>query len=185
MHIDLLSQSMAELLNLGKSPTSATATSESGEENFMKQKLFKSKVCRFYATGRCKYGHGCTFAHSANELRPSPDFRKTKLCSRPGCDDPTCTYAHGLGDVRWVTNDNMCVEWLLTGACTHSITCPFAHNTVHLDELRVAQALPSPKVRADSDSTLDTDAAMPPSVLSVLLQAMPSSHESFDLLTAS
>jgi hypothetical protein len=52
----------------------------------------------------CSRGEDCTFAHGEAELRPAPDFFKTKPCpnllQRGVCEDPTCTFAHNKTELR-------------------------------------------------------------------------------------
>jgi hypothetical protein len=109
------------------------------EGNLMKQQLFKTKVCRHFMSGRCKYGSGCTFAHSAVELQTRPDFRRTKLCSKLNCTDPGCGYAHSTHDIR-DAYDVICPAWL-AGQCVNGQACPLSHNSTHIEELAVAYRL--------------------------------------------
>ena len=109
-------------------------------ENMMKQQLFKTKVCRHFMSGRCKYGQGCTFAHSAVELQTRPDFRRTKLCSKINCQDGSCGYAHSAEDIRDAICDVICPLWL-AGNCGKGQGCPLSHNATHIEELAVAYRL--------------------------------------------
>jgi hypothetical protein len=114
---------------------------ENDNSNLMKQQLFKTKVCRHFLTGRCKYGSNCTFAHSSGELQHRPDFRRTKLCSKSDCRDPLCQYAHTEDEVR-DAYDMLCPAWL-AGTCQNGLACPLSHNPTHLEELAVAYKLDS------------------------------------------
>ena len=70
------------------------------EEN--NSQLHKTKLCVFYAKGRCQRGTACAFAHSYAELQAPPDFSKTKPCYkffRHQCDDANCKYAHGTEEI--------------------------------------------------------------------------------------
>lgn len=64
----------------------------------------KTKICKFHLLGICAKGAGCQFAHSREELAPTPDFFRTKLCniliSTGVCTDPKCTYAHNKDELR-------------------------------------------------------------------------------------
>lgn len=83
--------------------TSGSATSNPGS-----LKLFnvcqKTKMCRFYAVGTCTRQGQCKFAHSAEELQPAPDLRRTKICPElvktGSCGNQECIFAHSKDGVR-------------------------------------------------------------------------------------
>jgi len=65
----------------------------------------KTKFCRFFESGSCRYETGCTFAHTLQELEDLPDLKKTSICKswQSGCcklSADECTYAHGKEDLR-------------------------------------------------------------------------------------
>lgn len=65
----------------------------------------KTKLCRFFETGGCRYEDQCTFAHTLKELAELPDLKKTSICKSwlSGCcklSATECTYAHGTEDLR-------------------------------------------------------------------------------------
>eukprot|EP00928_Gymnodinium_smaydae_P067132 TRINITY_DN50073_c0_g1_i1.p2 TRINITY_DN50073_c0_g1~~TRINITY_DN50073_c0_g1_i1.p2 ORF type:complete len:209 (+),score=33.44 TRINITY_DN50073_c0_g1_i1:77-703(+) len=64
----------------------------------------KTRLCMFQREGRCTRGEACTFAHTAQELRPKLDFFKTQLCAgyrRGHCDQGrSCRFAHGPEELR-------------------------------------------------------------------------------------
>eukprot|EP00971_Amphidinium_carterae_P335190 6470887-Amphidinium_carterae.1 len=64
----------------------------------------KTRMCQFYQQSSCSRGTQCSFAHSPAELRPTPDFKCTRLCERliatGRCDIPGCTYAHNRQELR-------------------------------------------------------------------------------------
>mmetsp|Transcript_47222 Transcript_47222/g.137375 ORF Transcript_47222/g.137375 Transcript_47222/m.137375 type:complete len:225 (-) Transcript_47222:87-761(-) len=73
-------------------------------------KFKKTMLCRFFP--KCAKGGECSYAHSMDELRPRPNFTKTRLCTgffRGRCplaaDD--CLFAHGRSDLRssWPNED--------------------------------------------------------------------------------
>lgn len=67
--------------------------------------LLKTQMCKFYLKRRCNRGTGCTWAHSAGELAPRPDFFKTQLCPAlflpGGCTAGSeCRHAHSHAELR-------------------------------------------------------------------------------------
>jgi Zinc finger C-x8-C-x5-C-x3-H type (and similar) len=150
--------------------TSPTGSLVPGMEgNLMKQQLFKTKVCRHFLSGRCKYSNDCTFAHSSNELQNRPDFRRTKICSKSECRDPQCQYAHNPDQVRDAF-DVLCPAWL-SGNCPNGIACPLSHNPTHLEELAVAYRIDS------SDATIITPTNIYADVLLASLQLLTGEKE--------
>lgn len=65
----------------------------------------KTKMCRFFADAACTRGENCHFAHDSEELVPTPDLSRTKICkmlrATGRCTDPTCTFAHTKTDLRY------------------------------------------------------------------------------------
>lgn len=58
--------------------------------------FLKTKMCP--RLENCPLGKNCSFAHSDQELRPLPQFKKTAVCynyRRGKCFDPDCRFAHG------------------------------------------------------------------------------------------
>mmetsp|Transcript_75561 Transcript_75561/g.175173 ORF Transcript_75561/g.175173 Transcript_75561/m.175173 type:complete len:294 (-) Transcript_75561:120-1001(-) len=72
----------------------------------------KTKMCKFHMAGRCMRHDACTYAHSAAELAPFPDFHFTKMC-------PSLAEA---------------------GRCARGVACPFAHHQSELRVPRKAGA---------------------------------------------
>eukprot|EP00928_Gymnodinium_smaydae_P056098 TRINITY_DN39524_c0_g1_i1.p1 TRINITY_DN39524_c0_g1~~TRINITY_DN39524_c0_g1_i1.p1 ORF type:complete len:197 (+),score=20.82 TRINITY_DN39524_c0_g1_i1:37-591(+) len=66
--------------------------------------FLKTKKCRFYGMGTCTRGSACTFAHTAQELRPRLNLARTKVCPmllRTGrCTTAECTFAHDREEVQ-------------------------------------------------------------------------------------
>lgn len=65
----------------------------------------KTRMCRFSSEGECRYGAGCTFAHSVDELTTPPDLVKTSLCvawEKGSCTVASqfCPFAHGEVELR-------------------------------------------------------------------------------------
>lgn len=84
--------------------------------------------------GNCRHGSRCLHAHSESEIRPSPDFRKTKLCrmfQKGLCHDNNCRRAHGEHERRIVDQfykTKLCKYWRDQGTCIRGSECYFAHN---------------------------------------------------------
>ncbi|CAE7018849.1 zfs1 [Symbiodinium sp. CCMP2456] len=59
-----------------------------------------TRMCKFWRTNECKMGTECTFAHTTEELRPSPkpcfDFVKKGICSR----GQACRFVHDLNGIK-------------------------------------------------------------------------------------
>jgi len=64
----------------------------------------KTRLCKFFAKGKCARGLACTFAHSHEELETRPDFFRTQLCP----------------------------DFLRLGMCPLGASCAYAHNTLEL-----------------------------------------------------
>ncbi|OII73027.1 zinc-finger domain-containing protein [Cryptosporidium ubiquitum] len=101
--------------------------------------FYKTKKCPWFAVGRCRMDKDCNWAHSIDELRPSVDLTRTKLCDtqlREGiCRNPQCRYAHSRKELR-ATSDlfktSLCVYWI-KGSCVVGDSCRYAHG---IEELR-------------------------------------------------
>eukprot|EP00931_Biecheleriopsis_adriatica_P056358 TRINITY_DN3339_c0_g1_i1.p1 TRINITY_DN3339_c0_g1~~TRINITY_DN3339_c0_g1_i1.p1 ORF type:complete len:283 (-),score=27.67 TRINITY_DN3339_c0_g1_i1:52-900(-) len=64
-----------------------------------------TKLCKFFAEGKCDRGSLCTFAHTTDEVRDQPDLTKTRLCKdfmKLGrCDEgAACKFAHGREEMQ-------------------------------------------------------------------------------------
>jgi len=68
------------------------------------KQFFKTKLCKFNKKHRCSRGDECVYAHSQEELRPLPDFHRTRLCD----------------------------DFTLYGDCAKGDLCSFAHQTTEL-----------------------------------------------------
>lgn len=64
----------------------------------------KTRLCKFFAVGRCLKGKDCSFAHGVAEIKPLPDFYRTRLCP----------------------------QLLRTGSCSNGEACGYAHTDVDL-----------------------------------------------------
>jgi hypothetical protein len=65
---------------------------------WQQRRLYKTKPCRFHASGRCRYGASCWFAHTDDELREQPDLSQTKVSRdwlNSCCSRSDCKFAHG------------------------------------------------------------------------------------------
>ncbi|EER01991.1 hypothetical protein Pmar_PMAR007687 [Perkinsus marinus ATCC 50983] len=81
----------------------------------IKKRMYKTQVCKYFIRGRCMHGLLCAFAHSVDELNRKPDLSKTKLCTKVGCVDPGCAFAHTLAELRVdpAVNDNSMEKQIL------------------------------------------------------------------------
>ncbi|KAF4694017.1 hypothetical protein FOZ60_009455 [Perkinsus olseni] len=108
----------------------------------MKVQLYKTKVCRHYMRGSCRYGSRCTFAHQLSELGARPDFYKTKMCARRNCKDANCQYAHSPEELRSPfgnSSPQVCLG-ALDGSCNDP-NCKLSHNKTQAQESILAGAL--------------------------------------------
>ena len=65
--------------------------------------LHRTRLCTFFARGRCNRGDMCTFAHGLVDLKPKPDLTQTKLCPMRGrCKNQHCRFAHSWYELRYV-----------------------------------------------------------------------------------
>lgn len=65
----------------------------------------KTRMCKFHLAGRCTRGQACSFAHSATDMQPLPDFFRTRLCpdflKQGTCSkEDSCSYAHSPAQLR-------------------------------------------------------------------------------------
>lgn len=105
------------------------------------KQLHKTKMCKHFLKGRCRYGQACSYAHNPEELRYRPDLTKTRLCKNfdlGRCNDDQCMYAHGSEQLRgtdgvWKTV--LCMKYP-SGMCKAGRHCRFAHG---MHELRQEQ----------------------------------------------
>mmetsp|Transcript_1582 Transcript_1582/g.4813 ORF Transcript_1582/g.4813 Transcript_1582/m.4813 type:complete len:514 (-) Transcript_1582:165-1706(-) len=73
--------------------------------SLFKKQFHKTKLCRYYNVGQCRYGTECPFAHSQSELSVAPDLTKTTMCEAwlaGHCSRPLgqCQFAHGEEELR-------------------------------------------------------------------------------------
>jgi len=105
-------------------------------------KMTKTKMCKFALVGFCSRGAHCAYAHSADDLKPLPDLRCTKLCQAlletGTCSDPRCTFAHSPGELRKspsavaASKTKMCQFYSRTGRCKLGSGCNFSHDAAEL-----------------------------------------------------
>jgi hypothetical protein len=70
--------------------------------------FFRTKLCSFYAKGKCMRGASCSFAHCQSQLEIAPDLKKTSVCNdwKNGCcmvPAELCPYAHGDVELKTTT----------------------------------------------------------------------------------
>mmetsp|Transcript_21307 Transcript_21307/g.47058 ORF Transcript_21307/g.47058 Transcript_21307/m.47058 type:complete len:235 (+) Transcript_21307:58-762(+) len=75
-------------------------------------RFFKTKLCSFYAMGKCTRGSRCTFAHTEEDVKDTPDLYRTKPCR----------------------------DFALKGFCELGDSCQFAHNPdlIYMPEMALA-----------------------------------------------
>jgi len=106
-------------------------------KSLLDKQMRKTRLCRFYKSGMCKYGTKCTFAHQRDELQEAPNLRKTRICKafmNGECKDPLCKFAHGQDELRSTDlcfKTTLCV-WHAQGKCTNGSRCRFAHGAFEL-----------------------------------------------------
>lgn len=76
-----------------------------GDAPTAKDMFFKTRLCKFFAAGKCDRGSRCTYAHGEEGKADLPDFYRTRLCPsflRKGtCVNGTsCAYAHNKNELR-------------------------------------------------------------------------------------
>jgi len=74
------------------------------------KKMMKTRYCKHFLRGYCRYDSKCAYAHQVAELKPKPDLAKTRICLRflsGECNNEACAYAHGLQEMRKVNHQ----EW--------------------------------------------------------------------------
>jgi hypothetical protein len=136
-----------------RSDSTSTVDSESFSFNAMKQQLFKTKMCRHFINGRCKYADKCTFSHDQSELTVRTDFAKTKLCKKNACTDPACGYAHSIDELR-VPTSSLCSSLVRKGKCDDA-SCKLSHNTTYFSELQVAKHAGNVSIASPVSTTAD------------------------------
>jgi len=111
--------------------------------------LTKTRYCKHYLRGYCRYGHKCAYAHQADELMPKPDLIKTKLCLSffsGACLNENCTYAHGMQEMRRARPK-------MSNGATHQVYAePVSANTsaAHRQQMfPTAEATSSPVLEAE------------------------------------
>lgn len=77
--------------------------------------FLKTRMCTFFAKGKCRKGAACSFAHESQELKPAPNLLKTRPCFaflRHGhCrDEGSCQYAHSSDELR-ASSSTPQVQW--------------------------------------------------------------------------
>eukprot|EP00397_Hematodinium_sp_SG-2012_P007780 GEMP01007830.1.p1 GENE.GEMP01007830.1~~GEMP01007830.1.p1 ORF type:complete len:408 (+),score=97.87 GEMP01007830.1:156-1379(+) len=125
--------------------------------------FFKTSMCRFQqGFGECRRGASCTFAHRREELRSSPDLRKTSLCRQwqfeGECSNPTCRFAHRMGELSSTFNffrKKPCT-FFSRGRCISGESCRFSHEETSDKDGEFAE-IDSGYEQDGSDDAVDTD----------------------------
>lgn len=83
----------------------ANRTQEEKNKKEPEPHFLKTKMCKFHTQGLCTRGASCGYAHRKAEMKPLPDFHRTRLCpslKRNGCCDKGegCNFAHNKDEIR-------------------------------------------------------------------------------------
>lgn len=73
------------------------------DRELFRHQFKKTRICTFFAEGRCRRGDDCTFSHGSVQI--APDLTKTSLCKAwktGNCTFPSgqCPFAHGKRELR-------------------------------------------------------------------------------------
>lgn len=108
--------------------------------------FYKTRVCSFYANGKCTRGAMCKYAHGDTELQSRPDLTFTSLCrefSMTGaCTNPACSFAHDPSELRATHKffkTSLC-KFHLRGRCRLGEECRHAHGEDELIPLSKSEA---------------------------------------------
>ncbi|CAD7934349.1 unnamed protein product [Amoebophrya sp. A120] len=129
------SSSSSVIANQKKS-SDASSTISVPEKQLWKTKYCEPHLCQFRdnpsEAARC-----CPYAHSREELRPRPDFRKTSLCATfaksGSCKNGLkCRYAHSAEERAQYLNADLrgtkiCEFYATLGRCKHGKNCSHSH----------------------------------------------------------
>mmetsp|Transcript_25375 Transcript_25375/g.58868 ORF Transcript_25375/g.58868 Transcript_25375/m.58868 type:complete len:231 (+) Transcript_25375:69-761(+) len=77
----------------------ARVSATSSESN----RFFKTKLCKHFTKGYCRFQDACAFAHQLDELVYRPDLTRTKWCARylaGTCTTRNCSFAHSADELR-------------------------------------------------------------------------------------
>lgn len=99
----------------------------------LEERFFKTKLCAFWAEGRCLRGSGCKYAHGEEEMHIVPDLTRTALCrdllNSGKCTTEGCPFAHYIEELRGtddVYKTSMC-SFFRFGRCRMGSFCRHAH----------------------------------------------------------
>eukprot|EP00747_Dinoflagellata_sp_TGD_P108707 gnl/TRDRNA2_/TRDRNA2_170491_c0_seq3.p1 gnl/TRDRNA2_/TRDRNA2_170491_c0~~gnl/TRDRNA2_/TRDRNA2_170491_c0_seq3.p1 ORF type:complete len:284 (-),score=29.83 gnl/TRDRNA2_/TRDRNA2_170491_c0_seq3:27-878(-) len=85
-------------------PSSEGGAAAEAQETQTTSIFHKTGFCKFYRFGACNRGQRCAFAHHPDELRPLPDFQRTKICptllQTGSCAVSDCGFAHSKDELR-------------------------------------------------------------------------------------
>lgn len=116
-----------------------TQPKQDSQRTSLHKHLQKTKMCVYFARGTCQFSSDCTFAHSPEELKGTPDLHKTRLCTAFAagkCHDKSCAFAHRQEELRSTEifyKKTLCM-WYDKGRCRNGGLCRFAHGSKDLQE---------------------------------------------------
>ncbi|MCO5607306.1 hypothetical protein L7F22_061499 [Adiantum nelumboides] len=109
-----------------------------------KQGLLKSKPCRFFSEGTCRFGNVCAFIHSDQVHAP---------CSNGGVSQSGGL--QGPAEIKATYKTRLCNMWKKDKTCSFGAKCHFAHGA---EELRQRPAPMAPVNNSFTYGTLQVEA---------------------------
>ncbi|KAI5066353.1 hypothetical protein GOP47_0018977 [Adiantum capillus-veneris] len=106
---------------------------------------FKTKLCKFFIVGECKFKEGCHFAHGINELKKLPEdgddmekalleWYKAKAGLSRSEPAQSVTQTESLVSTSTLVKTKLCKHFI-SGNCKFKESCTFAHSIGELKSL--------------------------------------------------
>ena len=125
---------------------SESASEEAVDGKSGKSQVFKSRLCVFYAAGRCSHGESCSFAHSPFELADGKTIMCPQVEAFGFCDSVDCPLAHTPSELKplpRVAKTAWCRYYPL-GKCRAGSACRHAHSAEEMEPEEADQSEYSP-----------------------------------------